>query len=390
MEGEQPSTPDGPEESAPTEPVAPPPPPPSPAAHQEPRRRGGPNLLVIGIIVVLIVGVLSGGGVFANSYLSNTYSPKRAVTDYFAAMAKGDVIGMMNNATFQSGDSTYAGFFGQEALTGMVALDQNKQVSNLDILSTTSVDSSTSNVKLTVSWGGTQRSLTYTVVKDTSRVHYFFYDSWRVQVPYATINVTVPVQAGVIQVDGIAAPPAKVEAIQGFHNVTMAATPFYDSSAKLVDTVDTSAPASVKFDGALSASAKAAAVAAVKANFGDAAEWMKTSTCSPDLKTNIDCPYDTYTLPANCNCYWTLEMPGGNIDAYHGWIFNFTGDPTTNMTLTITSTTNKLTASGTCTMSLVVDGSATYNFKGTWTGTLMWGGGGFSSDVTENCDAARA
>src|SRR5215472_5638769 len=412
MEGDQPIVPAGPDEPAPAEaaqpaapPPPPPPPPPSPQAPIESAEQGvappayapappppapsrrGPNLLAIGIVVVLVVGVLAGGGVFANSYLSNTYSPQRAVTDYFAALGKGDVTGMMSNATFQPGDSSYAAFFGQEAVSGMVGVDQNKQVSNLNILSTTSVDSSTTTVKLTVSWGGTQRSLSYMVLKDTSRVHYLFYDSWRVQIPYATVNLTLPNQAGQVQLDGVNLPsssPTKVEAIQGFHNLSMAATAFYDSSTKSVDAVDTSGPASVKFDGALSASAKAAAVAAVKSNFNDAASWMKPSTC--DMSKTYDCPYDNYTVPAGF--YEILPAPGGDIRADHSWVSNFTGDPTTNMTLTVTSTTNKITASGACTMTLTVDGSTKYNFKGTWTGTLTWGGGGFSSDITESCDDA--
>jgi hypothetical protein len=400
MEGEQSSTPAGPDETASAEAATPPPPPPTPTptltpapvSPPSPARRGGrPNLLVIGVIVVLVVGGLSGGAVYANSYLSNTYSPQHAVTDYFAAMSKGDVTRLMNDATFQSADSSYAAFFSQEALTGMVAVDQNKQISNLNILSTTSVDSSTSKVKVTVIWGGTQRSLSYTVVKDTSRVHFLFYDSWRVQIPYATINITLPNQPGQIQLDGVNLPassPTKVEAIQGFHNVNMVATAFYDFSTKSVDIVDTRSSASVKFEGALSPSAKASAIAAVKANFADAAEWMKPSSC--DMSKTYDCPYDVYTVDHSQFAYDNLPTPAGVIRANNTWVSNFTGDPTTNMTLTVTSTANKITAGGTCTMTLTVDGSSNYHFKGTWTGTLTWGGGGFSSDVVESCDDAPA
>ena len=68
----------------------------------------------------------------------------------------------------------------------------------------------------------------------------------------------------------------------------------------------------------------------------------------------------------------------------------FSGDPTTTMVLVITNEAGKVTASGKCAMTLTVDGSKIYHFTGTWTGTLNWSSGAFSSNVLEDCDAVRA
>src|SRR5262245_27446836 len=72
-------------------------PPPPPAR----RRRRFWTFLIVGVVAIVVLGALGGGGAaLANASLSSTYSPQRAVTDYFAAQARGDVDGMMSNATF--------------------------------------------------------------------------------------------------------------------------------------------------------------------------------------------------------------------------------------------------------------------------------------------------
>src|SRR5438094_334739 len=95
---------------APYAPYAPPP-------QAPPRRRSGRMLLVIGIIAVVLLAALGGGGVLANASLSSTYSPQKAVSDYLAAMGKGDVNGVMSNATFLSDDSASSQFFTKDAVT---------------------------------------------------------------------------------------------------------------------------------------------------------------------------------------------------------------------------------------------------------------------------------
>jgi len=39
---------------------------------------------------------------------------------------------------------------------------------------------------------------------------------------------------------------------------------------------------------------------------------------------------------------------------------------------------------------LVVDGRTTYNYAGDWSAVLTFNNGGFDTDLTVNCDKARA
>ena len=335
--------------------------------------------LIIGIVAVVVLAALGGGGALANSSLSSTYSPQRAVSDYFSAMGRGDASGMMSNANFLSDDSASSQFFTKDGVTAMLAADQNKQISSVKVGSASTVDNSTDSVSVTLSWGGSSRNLTYKVRKDSSRVHFLFYPSWRVQVPFATITLTVPNQGGTVQVDGLSLPAnsKKTEAIQGFHSVAMQATDFYSANTQVADGVDSSPI--VAFPTDLNSSAKAAAAASIKAAFGNV-------TC--DAAKYFDCPNHRYTVKAGY--YDILPAVGGDIRANSWWSLAFVGDPTANMKLTVSTDSGKVDASGICGMKLTVDGSKTYNFVGVWAGTLTWTGGAFNSDVTINCDGARA
>src|SRR5438105_8441090 len=180
----------------------------APVVQPPPARRAGRGrvLLVVGIIAVFLIAALGGGAIFANAQLSTTYSPQRAVTDYFAALGRGDVTGMMSNAQFLPGDPSYSQYFGKDAAKALVAVDQDRQSSQVSISSTQPVDDTTSTVKVSLTWGGTPRSMNNTVTKDICRVHYVFYDSWRVDIPYTTITVTLPNQPGSVQVDDVSLP----------------------------------------------------------------------------------------------------------------------------------------------------------------------------------------
>ncbi len=334
--------------------------------------------LIIGIVAVVVLAALGGGGALANASLSSTYSPQRAVSDYLSAMGRGDASGMMSNANFLSDDLASSQFFTKDGLTAMLAVDQNKQISNVKVSSASTVDDSTDSVSVTLSWGGTPRNLTYKVRKDPSRVHYLFYPSWRVQVPFTTITVTVPNQGGGVQVDGVSLPAAskKTEAIQGVHSVAMQATDFYSANTQIADGVDGSPI--VAFPTDLSSSAKAAAGGSIKAAFANV-------TC--DVTKYFDCPNHRYNVRAGY--YDLLPAPGGDIRANSWWSLAFVGDPTTSMKLTVSTTSGKVDATGICGMTLTVDGKSTYNFVGVWTGTLTWTAGAFNSDVTEDCDVSR-
>jgi hypothetical protein len=347
---------------------------PPPAA----KKRGSRVLLIVGIVAVFLIVVLAGGAILANASLSSTYNPKRAVSDYLAAQSRGDVNAMMLGATFTAPDNTTPQLFNKDAVTAMMQMVENRTISKVSITSSQDLDSSTSKVSVSMSWNNTQRTQTYTVRKDTSRVHDFFYYSWRVDIPYTSINVTLPNQAGAIVVDAIGVfSPAAINVIQGYHTVTMQSTNFYDEASQTANSVD--GAASVTFPSKIGANALVSAGDAVKAAFNNV-------TC--DVSKYYDCPSHVYKVPAGY--YDTLPAAGGDIRADTTWNSAFVGDPTTGMTLVIGTDTNKITANGTCAMKLTVDGTKGYNFTGTWTGTLTWTNGAFASDVTANCDSTRA
>ncbi len=336
------------------------------------------RLLIGGIVAVIVLAAVAGGAVFANLSLTRTYSPQRAVADYFAAMGRGDAGGMMSNATFLTGDKTYSRFFEMESVVAMLTVSKNRQSTDVRIGGSKAVDDSTHSVTVALNWGGRSRILTYSVRKDPSRAHYLFYDSWRVQVPFATIELTVPNQAGTVRVDGIALEAAssqKAEVIQGFHNVSMRATDFYAAGEQLVDGVDTRP--NVIFRSDLSAPATAAAATAITAAFANV-------TCDVQIWS---CPNHRYLVPAGQ--YYTLPAPGGDIRANSWWSLAFRGDPTTNMTLTVATEAGKIDASGICAMTLTVDGNRTYQFVGVWTGTLTWTDGAFNSSLQAGCLGSR-
>src|SRR3981189_3358350 len=98
----------------PLEPLSPPSVPAAPH-----RRRRWP--LVMGLVGVLVLA-LAGGAFAANSSLSQTYSPQRAVADYFAAQQRGDVNAMWSRASYTRGDGSYERLFNQSALRAMMQL----------------------------------------------------------------------------------------------------------------------------------------------------------------------------------------------------------------------------------------------------------------------------
>ena len=348
--------------------------PPPPAA----KRGGSRTLLIVGIVAVLLILILAGGAIVANASLSSTYSPKRALSDYLAAQGRGDVNAMMLGATFTSPDNASNQFFTKDAVTDMMQMVENRTISNVSITSSQDLDSSTSKITVSMSWNNTQRTQTYTVRKDTSRVHDLFYYSWRVDIPSTSITVTLPNQPGAIVVDSIpVTSPTSINVIQGYHTVTMQSTNFYDQASQTANGVD--GAASVAFTSKMGANALAAAGDAVKAAFNNV-------TC--DVAKYYDCPTHVYKVDAGY--YDTLPAPGGDIRANTTWNSVFTGDPTTGMAVVIGTTNDQVTASGKCAMKLTVDGSKVYNFTGTWTGTLTWANNGFGSDLTLDCDSARA
>src|SRR5713226_824984 len=99
-----------------------------PASSPSPKRSGRGRLLILVLVAALVLGGAGTGGYFANVSLSSTYSPERAVTDYFGAQKRGDVARMTSNATFLRGDGSFDDLFGQDALRAMMGVRQNLDV----------------------------------------------------------------------------------------------------------------------------------------------------------------------------------------------------------------------------------------------------------------------
>jgi hypothetical protein len=341
------------------------------------RERGRRRLLIALIVVVVVVSAGGGGAVFANASLSSKYSPGQAALDYFAAQQRGEAAGMVANATFLHDDSS-SRFFDKTAVSAMLKTRDDTNLKDVKVLSTQSVDDNTSKVKVSMTWAGSSRTATYTVRRDKSQAHFLLFYSWRVDIPSTTINITLPNQPGLVTVDGIIVSAKSVQAISGYHTVTMASSGLYDANLKLANGVD--GDANVTLDGNVSASAMTAAADSIKDtlnNHCDAAKYH-------------ECPGHTYSAP-NDGQIWYLQEPGYSEIDFKTYVFNFSGDPTAGMTMAVGTDTGQVTVSGTCSFTLTVDGSHTYAFTGTWTASLTWNGSSFNqTKVNFDCAAAKA
>ena len=346
------------------------------------RARGG-RWIAITLIVVFAVSLVGGAGAFAaNSYLSDKYSAQRAVLSYFVAQQHGDVNAMLANANFVRGDGSYEQFFDRVGVKAMMDIPQNKEVSDVKILSTKAVNSNLDQVDVSMTWAGAQHIYNYPVRKDASKTNYLFYSSWRMDIPYTTITLGLPNQPGAMELDGMPMPAASVtsvQAIAGFHTVAMLQTPFYDATSMLVNAVDTSPNAGFQ-DTKLSAAALTAAGAAIRtgANACDATQYS-------------DCPGHTYRAPNRAGyIYYLTNLPGYPEIDYTTYVFKYTGDLTTGMTLVVPKEQGLMYANGTCAVTLTVNGSHTYRFKGTWGANLTWTNGAFQASVFANCAKSKA
>jgi hypothetical protein len=345
--------------------------PPAPSAPPPAKRSRRRTLAIVSGAVAILLVLLGVGGAIANASLSTTYGASRAVTDYFAAMARGDVHYMLANANYPKGAGS------PEA---MMALDQNRTITNVRVTAATDLDSNTSRVSVSLSWAGKPTSQTYVLHKDPSRKHYLLYSSWRIDIPSSTITVQLPPQGGPVGIDGVyGSSLSTIQVIQGYHAVSTQETALYDLATQVVDATGDSVL--VNFSSMqLSASAVASAAGAIRNSF-----LPQNITC--DARTYFDCPNHKYA-PAP-GTYAILELPGGNISAYQSWILTITGDPTKDMKLVVGDSAGKITASGTCTMQLLVDGNKTYTYHGTWQGTITVTGSDFAYDGSFVCDEAR-
>ncbi len=345
-----------------------------PSAPAAPRRRRRWPLIV-GLVGLLVLA-LAVAAFAANSSLSQTYSPQRAVADYFAAQQRGDVNAMWSRASYVRGDGSYERLFNQVALRAMMQLSANTSLRDVRITSTRQLDGASSLVAVSLMWNGVARDLTFTVRKDPSTSHWLFYPSWKVEIPYSTVTVTLPNQPGTILVDGIYPPPGTIQTsikvILGFHEVAMLETPLLDGTSQQVDAV---ADTSATVPGTISKSATAAA--------GDAVKYGFSHCTSPD-----NCFDHTYSAP-NTNFNYYMPLPGYGDVFYTKYLITLTGDPTATMKLTVQADKGKVSVSGPCTSTYTINGSHQYALKGDFTGTLTWNGGGFDSEMSWNCWTAK-
>ena len=354
-------------------PLAPPPP-----------RQGhtGRLLLIIGLVLVFLLVLGSVVAVLANASLASTYSAGSTVTDYLAAQKAGNATFMMANANYLRGDGSYSQYFDSGGLSAMLAIPQNTDIKDVNVASTTVVDSNTSTVNVTMTWAGHHVVRAYTVHKDMTRVHYNFYPSWRLDIPFATIQLSLPNQPGAISVDGQTLPQGAtktVEVIQGFHQVTMDGTDLYPKVSAAADAIEGSATIAVP--GTLSLLAVAAAKTAVKKGFNN----CKT--------IKFACLNKMYYAPNTPGFDYFLIVPGyGNV-FYTSYQYTLTRDPTTNVHLVVKSDAGKVAANGTCAYTMTVNGSKKYFLKGTWSGTLSLDSAGslpFGYDLLLDCLKSKA
>ena len=355
---------------------------PAAASGLGPRPRRGRLLPTILIVIFVLFAALGGGAYFANASFSATYSPQQAVINYLAAQQHGDVDAMFANANFTRGDGSYEQFFNKTGLTAMMALSENKEISNVKIKSNRQVDSATAIVVASMTWAGADVSIDYTVRKNLADTHFLLYNSWKVDVPNTTILFSLPNQPGPVQLDGILLPSTSatyVQAIAGYHTLSMQKSVLYDTVSQTVNGVGVPPP--VTFEGKLSATAMAAAVAAVKAG---------SVVCNASKYD--DCPNHTYHAPVKFNTIYYLTMPGYPEIDYKTYLFKYSGDLTSGMKLTVEKDGGLVYATGTCAVTMTVSGygAHTYRFKGTWSADLTWTGSSFTATVYPNCEDKKA
>jgi len=337
-------------------------------------------LIALILVVLLVLVAAGGGGVLANAMLSSTYGPEKAVTDYFAAQKSGNVSTMMAHATFLKGDSSSEQFFNQSAVEAMVKVPENTAIGGVKVSSSRQVNSTTQALTVSLTWGGKEHAQTYNVRQDPARVHYVFYHSWRVDIPFVTVHIALPNQAGSIKLDGIAPSvisPNAIDTIEGFHSVTMSSTDFYDQVTHEVDGVNDPNPTAA-FAGTMNAPSTALVAASIKRAFANCA-----------VATYKDCVGHTYSAPNDGYLYY-WNAPGYGKVYFKTYSFAWTVDPTAGMLTSVKSQTGQIAASNTCKVTMTVNGTSKYTFKGTWTADLVYTNGAFSSDVDYDCWNARA
>jgi hypothetical protein len=340
---------------------------------RSPRRKA---FILAGIGLLAVILVVAGA--LGSASLSQTYSARQAVLDYFGALAHRDADGMLANASFQRGEGSYSVFFTKAAIQGMLRLPANSDVRNVRITADRPIDGSSRSLTVAMTWNGNQRSETLTVRQDLSQSRWLFFHPWRAEIPSTLIQVTLPNQPGDVYLDGIQTTSAgrtAIRAIPGIHRVSMDSTDIWDNTSRDVNGIDS--PATVTLDGTIKASALDDARQAVKDGFNNC-----------DAAKYDGCFNHTYSAPDSNFIYYFKLTGYGNV-SYARYVDTLRDDPTADMKLTVQADTGKIAVNGTCRETITVDGSRRYTMKGDWSGTLTLSGGAISSDLTWDCEQQR-
>jgi hypothetical protein len=185
-----------------------------------------------------------------------------------------------------------------------------------------------------------------------------------------------------VSVDGLPIPAAAVgdlQVIEGFHKVTMNGTDLYASATADADGI--AGFSSVTFDSTISPTALAAAKDTIRKAF---------KACDKATNAREDCLGHTYYAPVKAFTRYFFTLPGYGDVYYTKYVMTLTSDPTVNMKVVVEATGGKVSTSGTCAYTWLVDGTRKYKFKGTWSATLTMSGGSFGYDLTYFCMKSKA
>ncbi len=341
---------------------------PAPTRHRGIRRRVW--LIVGGVFLLLLLLA----GVLGTLALNRAYGSKAMLTTYLKAQVKGDVDTMWQNASLQRPDGSYNVFFNKDAFAATMRQPANRPFASFSIDEIKSVDAdrSTATVRLTSPAGSTTQAID--LVTDSSARHLLVYPSWKIVVPAGALRLSLPNQAGVVRIDGIAVPDSvknSIAVIAGAHHVYMAESRLLQAAEADV-TAAPDSDGSVAFDGKLKPEVASAAVDAVKQVFSncDAAKYRR-------------CLGHTYTAPRDGYQYFLTIEDGSNVFYTH-YTEALVGDPTATMKETIEAADGTLSVSGSCTSRLTTD-TRTVDRNGTFDGRLVWNGSGFSSHIYYSC-----
>lgn len=261
--------------------------------------------MVTGLAVLLVIAL---GAIGANALVGANHTPEKTAVAYFSAEQSGDAATMWEKGIFEK----KAGIFGllgssstellsQDALTGMMKLSQNRDISAIAVKSVDSVTDTTAMVTLTFRRAGSAVTQTVDLRKDSSQKALGIYPVWRVVAPVSSLSIDGGKGLSAVSVDGVSVAlsggSASVDVIAGYHAVDTAESGILSAESQAVDATGDQASVTFKpqakpgiFD-----LAKTALLAAFR------------SKCAGSIGPSpTGCPNDAFAFSAT-NTSWTLD-----------------------------------------------------------------------------------